>query len=393
MRSDHLQGLESGITGVSSQVEGERASATFDTRPGNTTRIAVIGAAVLVIGGLHFLMDERLVMWHSVLHHLYVLPIMYAALRFGWRGSLVTTAAASILFVSHALTMHPAQLFPGQLLSKSIELLEFCFAAAVIGVLSERDHRQHRTLEQTTKRLSQVYQELQGSFERMKQSERLYAAGQLSAGLAHEIRNPIASISGAAELLQRNAASEQRRRDCLGIISKECNRLNDLLTSFMDFAKPRMPMFQTVSVEPMLSSSMELAAHAIGRQPITLRQNFAPELPSLDCDAEQIKQVLLNLLLNAIQAMPKGGEITVSAAVENGFILIAVRDRGCGVSAENMGRLFDPFFTTKETGTGLGLPVANQIVAQHGGSLRADPNLEGGMTFSIRLPLQRIEVA
>jgi signal transduction histidine kinase len=272
-----------------------------------------------------------------------------------------------------------------------MELIEFFLAAAVIGVLSERDRRQRRTLERRTKHLSQVYYELQGSIERMKRSERLYAAGQLSAGLAHEIRNPIASIAGAAGILQRNPDSGHRRQECLEIISKECSRLNRLLTSFLDFAKPRSPMFRTVGVESLLDSVIELAVHAIGQQPIALRKNLGPDLPQLECDAEQIRQVLLNLIINAIQAMPQGGEITLSAQVQDGAIVIAVSDQGCGIRPENLGRLFDPFFTTKETGTGLGLPVAHQIVAQHGGSLRADPNPDRGMTFSFRLPLRRQE--
>ncbi|HSW49652.1 MAG TPA: ATP-binding protein, partial [Bryobacteraceae bacterium] len=155
------------------------------------------------------------------------------------------------------------------------------------------------------------------------------------------------------------------------------------------FAKPRTPVFQTVRVEALLDSVVELAVHAIGRQPITIRHGADPGLPQLECDVEQIKQVLLNLVINAIQAMPKGGEVALSARLQGGDVVIGVSDRGCGVNPENLGKLFDPFFTTKETGTGLGLPVALQIVAQHGGSLWADPNPDLGMTFSFRLPLRR----
>jgi two-component system sensor histidine kinase HydH len=354
-------------------------------------RTAAIGAAILCISGLHFVVDIRLFMWHNILHHLYVLPIMYAALRFGWRGGLIATAAASTSYVPHVLAAHVIQPFPGYLLSKSVALVEYFVGAVVIGVLSEKDRRQSRTLERTTKHLSQVYYELQGSFERMKRSERLYAIGQLSAGLAHEIRNPIASIAGAVGILQRNPDAGHRRGECLEIISKECSRLSRLLTSFLDFAKPRPPKFQAVRVESLLDSAIDLAVHAIGRQPIAVRKSLGPDVPELECDAEQIKQVLLNLLLNAIQAMPEGGEIAVSAHAQDGSILIAVRDQGCGISPENRARLFDPFFTTKETGTGLGLPVAHQIVTQHGGLLSASPNPAGGMIFSFTLPLRREE--
>jgi signal transduction histidine kinase len=362
-------------------------------RRGDWSRIAIIGAAIAAISGLHFLVDERLFLWQNILHHLYVLPIMYAALRFGWRGGLTASAAAAVTFLPHALTMHAAPPFPGYLLSRIMAVIEYFLAAAVIGWLSERDRRQKLDLERTANDLQKVLHDLQGSMERMKKSERLYVAGQLSAGLAHEIRNPIASIAGAAGLLQRNSGSEERRRECLEIISKECAWLNRLLTSFLQFARPRTPLFQAVQIEPVLDAVAGLAVHAIGQQPITIRKRIDPGLPEIECDAEQMKQVFLNLFLNAIQAMPKGGEIMVSASARDGGVVIAVRDQGCGMSPENLGRLFDPFFTTKETGTGLGLPVAHQIVAQHGGTLWADPNPEGGMTFWVKLPFKREETA
>jgi two-component system, NtrC family, sensor histidine kinase HydH len=184
MADAHLQEPEPTIAAVTESIGEERTSAGPATQAGAWRRMAMIGAAIVGISGLRFLVDERLFMWQNAVHHLYVFPIMYAALRFGWRGGLFTTAAAAVSYVPHALTMHAAQPFPGYLLSRILALFEFCLAAAVIGVLSERDHHQRRTLEQTTKRLSQVYYQLQGSFERMKRSERLYAAGELSAGLA-----------------------------------------------------------------------------------------------------------------------------------------------------------------------------------------------------------------
>ena len=132
---------------------------------------------------------------------------------------------------------------------------------------------------------------------------------------------------------------------------------------------------------------IQLAAHAAGRQPITLRQEVDAALTPFEGDPELLTQVLLNLLINAIQAMPEGGAALLSARPWNGRVLIQVRDEGCGIVAADRDRIFDPFFTTRQTGTGLGLSVAHQIVEQHGGILSAEANLDKGTTFSVLLPV------
>ncbi len=169
-------------------------------------------------------------LWQAALQHLYLVPIMYAALRYGWRGGLVTTAAAAASYLPHLVSGRMVQPYPGYMLSRILSLVEYFAAAAVVGVLAEKDRRQRLELERTTRDLERVHYELAGSIEQMKRSERLYAVGQLAAGLAHEIRNPIASIAGAAGILERHPSDEARRRVCLEIITKECARLNRLLT-------------------------------------------------------------------------------------------------------------------------------------------------------------------
>ena len=134
---------------------------------------------------------------------------------------------------------------------------------------------------------------------------------------------------------------------------------------------------------------IDLAAHAIDRKPIQLKKEAPPDLPALECDPEQVKQVLLNLLINAIQASPNHSEVVLSARSEDSKVVIQVKDQGCGIAPEDREKIFDPFFTTKESGTGLGLSVAHQIVEQHGGVLTAEANADKGMTFAVVLPLRR----
>ena len=330
--------------------------------------LAAVVAAMALAGAAQWMVPASATEWRYILQHLYYLPIVYAGLQFGWKGGLTAGLLAGLTCLPHIL-----------------EIGIYCAAGSLAGVFAERERRKRRASEETAKRLSNVYEELQENFERMKRAERLSALGQLSAGLAHEIRNPLASIAGAVGILRRGRSSEEKQAECLEIIRKECQRLNRLLTSFLDFARPRALNFRTIEVESVFDSVLGLAEHAVDGASITLKRQVPPGLV-LDCDPEQLKQVLLNLVINAIQAMPNGGEVVMSASAEAGNAVIQVRDQGCGVSEEEMEHLYDPFFTTKENGTGLGLPVAHQIVAQLGGVLAARNNADRGMTFSVQLP-------
>jgi signal transduction histidine kinase len=233
-----------------------------------------------------------------------------------------------------------------------------------------------------------AHQELESNFEKMKRAERIYALAQLSAGLAHEIRTPLASLEGAAALVQRETQSEERRREFLDIIQKESRRLNRLLTTFLEFARPKQPDLQRVEIGEVLDSVILLVRHARDTSRLELRKQIEPGLPTLECDPERLKQVLLNLITNASQAMPHGGTVLLEAQRNGTSIDIDVHDQGGGIDEENLERIFDPFFTTKESGTGLGLSVAHQIVSQHQGMLTIVRNSPQGVTVRVSLPLQ-----
>jgi signal transduction histidine kinase len=349
-------------------------------------RVAVAVGGVLLVSFLHLVTPLSMLHWHNIFQHLYYLPIVFAGLNSGWRGGVFVAIAACLSNAPHDFLSF--SVLPHYAIDQVLDFPLFCAAGILTGTLTERGRRQRADLERTAERLTEVYRQLQDNFEQMKRAERLFALGQLSAGLAHEIRNPLASIAGAAGILQRNLHRERKDTECLEIISKECQRLNGLLTQFLDFARPRTPKYQATDFGAVVDSVMDLAAHAIGKSPVELRKEISPDLAPVECDPELLKQVLLNLIINAIQATPGGGEVVVSAGLRNDRLSIEVRDEGCGVSRADRDRIFDPFFTTKENGTGLGLSVAHQIVEQHGGILTAEANPGRGMTFSVSLPLR-----
>lgn len=350
-------------------------------------RAAALTVGILAIGVLHQSTQHSPVLLHDALEHLYFLPIVLAGLYFGWRGGTLASLLASGSFFYHLLSW-PGDAASRNPMSEAAEAVDFVIVGLVTGILADRERRQKEALQRTTLQLEAVYQQLHQNFERMKRSERLFAIGQLSAGLAHELRNPLAGISGAVTVLKKSGASESRRQEFLDIIAKESLRLNRLLTHFLDFARPRSPQFQTAEVGRILSSVVDLATHALGSKPIALRTDIAPSLPALHCDPEQLNQVILNLTINAIQATPERGDVLLSAHQDGENLIVRVRDQGSGIAPENLDKIFDPFFTTKQDGTGLGLSVAHQIVAQHSGILTCENNPDQGATFTIRLPLE-----
>ena len=351
--------------------------------------VSVIGC-ILLISLSHYLLPSQETQWHDVLENCYFVPAVVGALLFGWRGGLGAAVLATILYLPTVIEV--SRHSPGDFIERMVEMVVLCGVGLLTGTFADRDRKQRKEIETATAELSRVYRELQNNFDQMKRAERLFAVGQLAAGMAHEIRNPLASVAGAAGILQRNARLEPKYQECIEIIHKECQRLNRLLTDFLDFARPRTPKYQTIDVDSLLHSVIQLAAHGTGTKAVELSRRTTPGLPTIEGDPELLKQMLLNLVMNAIQAMPDGGEVVVSAVQLDSRIQISVRDDGRGVSPADKDKIFDPFFTTKETGTGLGLPVAHQIVEQHGGILTATANEERGMTFSALLPIHQGEI-
>jgi two-component system, NtrC family, sensor histidine kinase HydH len=354
----------------------------------NWTSATTIAVSIVCISLVRQLVPHTAILLHNILQNLYVLPIVIAALYRGWRGGLfaaIFSGGCDTLFTWGVLDAQ--QSMQDHMSSQLAEAVDFVLVGLVAGILADRQREQKKALQKTTEQLSLVYRELQGNFESMKRAERLYAIGQLSAGLAHEIRNPLASLSGTIGILRRNPSAAEKRSECLDIMDKECQRLNNLLTSFLDFAKPRPPRLLEIDIPSVLDSVIGLVSHTLDQRSISLRKETALQLPALKCDPELLKQVLVNLLINAIQASRDGGEMLLQARIRGSDLLIQVRDQGSGVSAEDLDKIFDPFFTTKENGTGLGLSVAYQIVEQLGGILTAERNSDRGMTFTVSLPM------
>ncbi|MFQ5510589.1 MAG: nitrogen regulation protein NR(II) [Candidatus Krumholzibacteriia bacterium] len=230
--------------------------------------------------------------------------------------------------------------------------------------------------------------------ERVRKADRLAAVGELSAGIAHEIRNPLASISGSIEMLNNELDLDSENRRLMELIMKESDRLDRIITDFLEFARLRPPAMDEVSVCRCLDEVLALLENNT-----TLRCQARAEIGNevkdvvVRFDEEQMKQVFLNLAINACEAMEEGGTLTIRARrLADGSLSVAFQDEGGGISEEAFDRLFEPFFTTKEGGTGLGLAIANKIVTAHGGRIQAKNRARGGVEMSIVFPSTTILV-
>lgn len=365
---------------VDEGTSGNNAPGTLEGWPWQ----ALILGAVGLTGLLQFFTPITATHWIYTLQRLYYIPITLAGLSAGLRGGLAVALLSGIAFMVGTPSIWTVSRV--NVLDQCLEVCVFCLVGGVAGVLTDRRKKQDLALRRATQQLRSAHEELQNNFERMKRAERFSALGQLSAGLAHEIRNPLASIEGAAAVVKRERQSEERRQEFLDIIQKESRRLNQLLTTFLTFARPNTPNLMVVDIEDLLDSVIVLAQHVGESARRDLKKDVQPGLSCLECDPEQVKQVLFNLVMNAMQATPPGGTVMLSAREDEKEVTIDVQDQGCGISKDSLERIFDPFFTTKQAGTGLGLSTAHQIVSQHGGTLTVARNSPDGVTMRVSLP-------
>jgi signal transduction histidine kinase len=221
-------------------------------------------------------------------------------------------------------------------------------------------------------------------------SEKLAALGQLAAGIAHEIRNPLTSINILIHSLASNLPSGTSQKEDLKVIEEEIDRINEIVDQFLRFAKPTPPLLQKGEVVSIVEETLQLLRPQIEKQRIAVQKEFQP-LPSILMDREQMKQVILNLLLNAVQAMPKGGHLALKGHLPKNdrWIKLLIQDSGVGIPGGDIHKLFDPFFTTKEGGIGLGLSIAHRIIDQHHGKIEVESPPGKGTLFTVWLPIHK----
>jgi signal transduction histidine kinase len=241
---------------------------------------------------------------------------------------------------------------------------------------------------------ARLYEDLKRSKSYIRRADRLASLGTLTAGLAHEIRNPLVAIKTLTQLLPERLDDEEFRTQFLKIASGEVDRISSLVNELLDFARPSDPKWELEDINTILDGMILLISTETKKKLITIIKNYASNLPPAQIDREQIKQVILNILLNAIDATSENGKITVKTRsfIKPGgepYVQIEFTDTGCGIPGEHLEDIFNPFFTTKVTGSGLGLSISNQIVQDHKGYIDVESQLGKGSSFFINLPVNQ----
>src|SRR4030066_2254882 len=231
--------------------------------------------------------------------------------------------------------------------------------------------------------------------EEILRMDRLVSLGKLSSGIAHELRNPLAGIKTTAQALSEEMSKDDSRREYLNRITKEIDRLNDLLKTFFSFAKPQNLNLVYCHIKDIINEIIPFLIKEIADKGIRFIESYHTRLPKIKVDKTQMHQVFLNLFLNAIQAMPNGGELKIEASpmvstspegLKQNFIKVVISDTGRGIPPHIVHKIFDPFFTTKPKGIGLGLSITYQIIKKHVGTIKVESQWERGTSFVINLP-------
>jgi two-component system, NtrC family, sensor histidine kinase HydH len=341
---------------------------------------------------------------NSSYYPIYYLPVVTAALYCGPWLTLFWTSLASAAYCSYLYpAMQEYELTPEAFGYLALRIMFFFLAGMVVNRFSQQSRHQTQLYRELAERLAETNRRLELAQAEARRSERLAALGQLSAGLAHEIRNPLGVIKGSAEMLtQKLQASDALSRELAGYISTEVNRLSALVTEFLDFARPLHAQPHPANLVVLLDRVLDVIAVRFAAQQeagkaVHVVRHYAEDLPLVPLDESLCEQAFLNLVQNAYEAMQDEGggtlrvEIKLARQNDRQGVELRLADTGPGVPEELREEIFNPFVTTKKTGVGLGLSIVSKIVDGHHGSIHVGNAPEGGAVFTIFFPLGKTD--
>lgn len=366
----------------------------METRKKNI--LVVLLLLVVAVGLLHsFTPTERLLL-HDLYRRFSYFPIVVAAILYGVRGGLFLAACTSIAFIPHLYHFFP--LGSKVFLAELPEILLYFGAGGVIGVIAGREKQLRQKYQALSRRLERSYKKLHRQAgqlveaeEQLHASQKLSALGQLAASLAHEIKNPLAAIRGAVEILADDFPENHPKHEFSEILFKETSRLSATVDEVLHYSKRSQTSFhipRRESLAGIIERARVLLEHKFKEKDITFDVHLNGKTAGSMMAGDKMTQVMLNLFLNACEATEKKGVVRVTSCINKESIEIRVRDSGPGIEEALQEEIFTPFYSTKEEGTGLGLAISSRIVASYGGTL-AVGDAEGGSggCFVITLPL------
>ncbi|MGM0557224.1 MAG: sensor histidine kinase [Myxococcota bacterium] len=359
-----------------------RLDSGVEQNPRAWLAVALLG--VIATSAFHYWTDSSAVEFHNVYRRLYYIPIVLAAFSHGVAGGLGVAALACLAYTPHAFFMTHGS--PSPAIDKGLEMVLYMGIGGLTGWLVQRQVQIQHALERSLMERDELEESL-------VRAGKLSALGRLTSGLAHEIRNPLASIMGSAESLADEFDESHRKYRLSRVMLKEINRLNDVVSDFLSFARPNRP--ERRPVDPIQVAHEVVALTSARARDADVRVSVEPEtgIREVEGDANQLSQVILNILLNAYEALETSQQPRRVTIVETRrtlgdrrYYCLGIQDNGPGIPGEEVDRIFDPYFTTRDEGTGLGLSISSRIVETHGGFIDVETPDKGGTIFWICLP-------
>ena len=321
----------------------------------------------LMIGGIlsmHYLTLHDMRYHHALYRMLFYVPLALGSLWFGMKGALYVCGSVSVLFLPHAIAQW--QGFSLDDFSRLTEGVLYIIIALILGFLVEKERKEHRALLRT---------------------ESLAAVGKTVSEIAHDMKTPLMAIGGFTRQVSRKLGKGDPNHKKLDIIIEETTRLESMVEEMLDFGKPMKLQLKDTNLNELVLDSIKVAKPLAKKAEVALKTDLSGSLPALALDAPRVKQMLLNLITNAVQASSEGEHVLVRTRPDNPWVVLEVVDDGRGITKEHHESIFHPFFSTKKSGTGLGLGIVKKIVETHGGEISFHPNAEKGVTFTVRFPI------
>ncbi len=330
-------------------------------------KILFITALVVIIAFFQYSTELSAHRHHIFYQGLFFLPVMLAGFWFGLRSALATSLTITLLLLPFTFIYWKG--FSAGDFNNVMELVLYNAVAVILGIMKDQEREGQK---------------------RQQEVERLATMGQSVSGLAHDMKTGLAAIGGFSRLLRRHPPSEIDYLEKLDIIISETQRLETMVQSMLDFARPLELNRSEQDIEQLVNQSLAVLSEIAQERKVQVRSKISPHLSNVFLDPLRLKQVLLNLLLNAIEASPEGETVELDVYRKRKELIFDVRDHGCGLPNGKKEKIFSPFFTTKSKGTGLGLPIAKKIVEAHQGILEVLENPVKGVTFRVIIPLETV---
>lgn len=360
--------------------------------PPNSVRITIIATAIIGTSLLHYFTPLHLHYLHDIFQRFYYIPIILAALWFGIRGGLAAAIVVSIAYTPHILFQWGGHL--SMEMEKYLEIVLYNIVGGLTGLLAQREQERSVELQKTAAGLEESYRTLKSQSERiiaieeqLRSAEKLSSLGEMAAVLAHEIRNPLGSIRGTAEILRDDYPPGSPKHEFIEIQIKETERLNSVVEDFLKMARQQRFELLPFPLGEELETVVRLTENQSRAGGVSVRNLTAASDLLLTGDRGKLRQAFLNILINAIQATPAGGIVTISVDSTPSGCRVHFTDSGSGIDQATLARIFEPFFTTKADGTGLGLAITKTIIEGHNGTLIVTSEPDQGSTVTVCLPL------